>query len=299
MKLGIGLPNWLTPGLNRGMFIDWCRAADEGGFHIAGTLDQPSSDSWEPMASLAIAAGVTERIGLATTVMQLPTRNEIVVAKQAAVIDRVSGGRMTLGVAVGAREEDYQALGMKTKFKRRGKNIDRQIRKIRRTWRAAKRTTDENPLTGPAPLQKPLPPIWVGGKVEASYARAVEHGDGFMFGAVPVETVREVAPKIRERLDEKKAKKFQIAAMAYVAVGDDPAVAMEAGSPAIARYYRGFRDPESVITAGNPDTIAALAATFDEAGADVLLLFPTIPDVKQVQILAEQVVPTYRVPASR
>src|SRR2546421_9706521 len=101
MKLAIGLPNTLVPELNRGLFLDWCRVADQAGFHALGTIDRPSYDSWEPLVSLAAAAAVTERVRLATTVLQMPNRQEVLVAKQAAVIDRLSGGRLDLGIGIG------------------------------------------------------------------------------------------------------------------------------------------------------------------------------------------------------
>jgi alkanesulfonate monooxygenase SsuD/methylene tetrahydromethanopterin reductase-like flavin-dependent oxidoreductase (luciferase family) len=99
MKLGIGLPNTLAPEVDRRLLLDWARLADEAGFYALGTIDKPNYDSWDPLVTLAAVAGVTEQIQLATTILQLPNRNEVLVAKQAAVIDRLSGGRLILGVA--------------------------------------------------------------------------------------------------------------------------------------------------------------------------------------------------------
>jgi alkanesulfonate monooxygenase SsuD/methylene tetrahydromethanopterin reductase-like flavin-dependent oxidoreductase (luciferase family) len=82
MKLGIGLPNTLAPEVDRRLLLDWARLADEAGFHCLGTIDKPNYDSWDPLVSLAGAAGVTERIGLATTILQLPNRNEVLVASR-------------------------------------------------------------------------------------------------------------------------------------------------------------------------------------------------------------------------
>ena len=159
MKLGIGLPTLLVPELNRGTFLEWARTADDAGFHVFGSIDKPNYDGWDNMIALAAAAAMTERVRLATTIYQLPNRNEIQVARQAATIDRLSGGRLDLGVAVGYDEADYQVLGARSRFGKRGKRIETQIRKIRRTWRAAKKATDEQAVLGPAPMQKPLPPI--------------------------------------------------------------------------------------------------------------------------------------------
>lgn len=301
MKLGIGLPNTLVPELNRGLFLDWCRLADQAGFSSAGVIDQPDYDSWDPLVSLALAAGVTERIRLASTIVQLPNRNEVLVAKQAAVIDRVSGGRLTLGIAVGGREGDFQVLGAKTRFAKRGRNIERQIRKIRRVWRAAKRSSPEEGINGPAPMQKPLPPIWMGGMSQRVLERAAEHADGYVFPTAGPQVMAEMTPKIRALVDEKKAKKFTIAGIAYVAVGDDPAAALEAGSRSVMRYYRGnlWTEPENLIHHGPAETIAQAVDAYAEAGLDELILFPTIGDLKQVEVLGEQILPRFRVPAGR
>ncbi len=297
MKLGIGLPNAIGPDLTRGFFLDWCRAADEAGFHVGGTIDRPSYDSWDPLASLAIAAGVTERLRLATTILQLPNRNEVLVAKQAAVIDRVSGGRLDLGLAVGKREADFKVFG--ARLAKRGKKMERQVRKIRRIWRAAKRSTAEEGITGPAPLQKPLPPIWLGGASEAAVTRAVEFGDGYVFGAVGPETVVQRAPVIRGMLDEKKTNKYQMVGVAWFALGDDPHAALQEGTTSVLRYYGGElpREAERMILHGPAHTIAQTVEKY-RSDLDVLILFPTIADLKQLEIVAEEILPAYRVPSA-
>lgn len=300
MKLGIGLPNILVPELNRGLFLEWARVADEAGFHVFGTIDQPNYDGWDNLIALAAAAGVTERVRLATTIYQLPNRNEIQIAKQAASIDRLSGGRLDLGVAVGKREDDYQVLGARTRFGKRGKRIETQIRKIRRTWRAAKKATAEEAAVGPAPMQKPLPPIWLGGSSDRAMARAIELGDGFMFGTPGPERMAELTPQLRAKAEEANKKRFQIMGLAWCAIGDDPAAALETGTRYLTRYYRGelARDPERLIHHGSVDTVAQAVKAYEQAGIDVLVLFPVIPDVKQVTRIGEQILPAYRVPSS-
>jgi alkanesulfonate monooxygenase SsuD/methylene tetrahydromethanopterin reductase-like flavin-dependent oxidoreductase (luciferase family) len=86
---------------DRKLMLDWARLADEAGFHVLGTIDKPNFDSWDPLVTLAGAAAVTERARLATAILQLPNRNEVLVAKQAAVVDQLSGGRLDLGIAQG------------------------------------------------------------------------------------------------------------------------------------------------------------------------------------------------------
>jgi len=240
---------------------------------------------------------VTERVRLATTVLVLPSRNEVTVAKQAAVIDRLSGGRLDLGLAVGGRESDYKALG--ARFTGRGKKFERQVRKIRKTWRAAKKATETEGATGPAPMQKPLPPLWLGAYASLAIERAVELGDNFIFGTAGAAFMAEQAPKIRELAAAANKKSFQLAGMAYVAIGDDPAAALDEGSKRLSRYYEGTlpKPAEDLIHAGPIDVIAQATKEYEAAGIDVLILCPLIADVKQVDLIAEHVLPSYRVPA--
>lgn len=223
----------------------------------------------------------------------------MLVAKQAAAIDRLSGGRMVLGIAVGGREGDYKALG--ARFANRGRKIERQVRKIRRTWRAAKRASDTEGLTGPPPLQKPLPPIWFGGMGEPAIRRATVLGDGFVFGTTGPELMAKMTPQIRAWASEAGKKKFAVGGIAYCAVGDDPAAALDRGARAVMRYYKGnlWTEPANLIHHGPPEVIAAAVKEYEEAGLDFLILFPEIPEVAQVEQLAEHVLPPYRVPAKR
>ncbi len=122
MKLGIGLPNILPHETDRRLMLEWARLADEAGFYCVGTIDKPNYDSWDPLVTLAAAAAVTESVKLATTILQLPNRNEVLVAKQAAVVDRLSNGRLILGVAQGGRADDFEIFG--APFERRGPRFE-------------------------------------------------------------------------------------------------------------------------------------------------------------------------------
>jgi alkanesulfonate monooxygenase SsuD/methylene tetrahydromethanopterin reductase-like flavin-dependent oxidoreductase (luciferase family) len=134
MKLGIVLPNQLAWGLTRPVMLDWARVADEAGFAALGTIDKMNYDGWDLVPTLAAAAAVTERIRLATTIMQLPARNENEVATQAGAVDVLSEGRLDLGVAVGARPDDYEAYGVTERFHRRGRLFPRQVARMREIW---------------------------------------------------------------------------------------------------------------------------------------------------------------------
>src|SRR5919206_1619816 len=125
MDVGIGLPATI-PGVGRDQVLEWARRADARGFSSLGTIDRIVYDNYDPLIALAGAAAVTERIRLATTILIAPYRaNGALVAKQAASLDRASGGRLTLGVAVGGREDDYEVSGVD--FHRRGAIFDEML----------------------------------------------------------------------------------------------------------------------------------------------------------------------------
>ena len=105
MRVGVWMPNAMPFGLERSFFLDWVRLADDAGFDTLSTVDRPNYDMWDPLASLAAAAAVTEQIRLATTTLPLPNRNEVLVAKLRAEIDRRARGRLTLGVALASRPD--------------------------------------------------------------------------------------------------------------------------------------------------------------------------------------------------
>jgi alkanesulfonate monooxygenase SsuD/methylene tetrahydromethanopterin reductase-like flavin-dependent oxidoreductase (luciferase family) len=291
MKLGIGLPNTMAHETDRRLMLDWARLADEAGFDILGTIDKPNYDSWDPLVTLAGVAGVTERIGLATTILLLPPRNEVLVAKHAAVVDQLSDGRLTLGLAQGSREDDYELLGVE--FKGRSARFERQIGRIREIWEGARESDRDHGVNGPAPVQEPAPPIWVGASTPKSVERAARVADGFLFGTAGSGAMVERAPGIRDVFAEHGKPEATIAGLAYVAIGDDPQKALAEATHHVLRYYgRLWTEPENLIHHGPAEKIAEELAAYAEA-VDVLIAVPEIPDLGQVEQLAEHVLPAY------
>src|SRR5438105_2768206 len=112
MDVGIGLPNSVR-GVDRAGIVEWSRRAEQAGFSTLGTIDRLVYPNYESLVALAAAAAVTERIHLATDILIAPLRaNTALLAKQAATIDALSGGRLTLGLAVGGRRDDFEASGI-------------------------------------------------------------------------------------------------------------------------------------------------------------------------------------------
>src|SRR5688500_4194810 len=108
MQTGVGLPATI-PDADPSLILDWARQADSGPFSSLGIIDRLAYPNYEPLITLAVAAGVTQRIKLMTTVLLAPLRNAGILAKQAASLDSLSGGRLTLGLGIGGRDDDFAA----------------------------------------------------------------------------------------------------------------------------------------------------------------------------------------------
>jgi alkanesulfonate monooxygenase SsuD/methylene tetrahydromethanopterin reductase-like flavin-dependent oxidoreductase (luciferase family) len=141
MEIGIGMPN-PVPGTPGRLLVDWARQAEEQGFSSLATIDRIAYPSYESLVTLAAAAAVTDRIGLITNILLAPTRNAILLAKEAASVDQLSGGRFSLGLGVGSRRDDFVAA--ERAFEERGRRFDEQ--------RAARRT--EPPRSPAIPASK-------------------------------------------------------------------------------------------------------------------------------------------------
>src|SRR5919205_1241240 len=132
MEIGIGLPN-ATHGVRGPELVAFAREAEEAGFSSLGTIDRIAYENYEALVALGAAAAVTERIDLLTSILLAPLRtNTALFAKQAASVDGISGGRLVLGLAVGAREDDYTASGVD--FHTRGRRFEQMLEQWRRVW---------------------------------------------------------------------------------------------------------------------------------------------------------------------
>ena len=157
----------------------------------------------DPLVMVAHLAGITQRIGFATGILILPQRQTALVARQAADVDLLSGGRLRLGVGVGWNPVEYDALGQD--FRRRGARQEEQIELLRRLWTepVVEFEGSFDRVERAALLPKPTRsiPIWLGGYGEAAWERAARLGDGFIFGGRAT-GIFESWHRIRDRLAE-------------------------------------------------------------------------------------------------
>lgn len=172
----------------------------------------PTANFLEPLTALALVAGVTERVGLGTTILVLPHRHPVLAAKMLATLDHLSGGRMILGAGVGWMEDEITVLG--GPFSERGAWSDEAIRVMRVCWSQEKAAYKGRffAFDGigcfPQPVRKAIP-IWIGGHTPRALRRVVELGDGWHAAYAPLPTVeegvrllREACRKARRRFEE-------------------------------------------------------------------------------------------------
>ena len=235
---------------------------------------------------------MTERVRLATTTLPLPNRNEVLVAKQAAVIDRVSGGRLTLGVSLGSRPDDYEVLG--ATLEHRVTRFRRQLARIRQVWAEARQSDREHGVLGPPPIQDPGPPIWIGAFSERARQRAVELADGFIFGgAARLSTIGPVIQSMRPQVTERGKTDFSFNAVAYIAIGGEREFAEAVAHHQ--RYYPVLPVPaEQAIRHGPINKIKDVVAEYAATGLDLLVLMPEVRSLQQLELLSEHVLPEYR-----
>jgi len=276
MRVGVGLPATI-PGTEPGLIVKWARRAEEGPFSSLGVLDRMVYDCYEPLTVLAAAAAVTSHVRLATTVIIGPLRNTAVLAKEAATIDALSGGRLTLGLAVGARTEDYEAAGVSPRA--RGKRLSEQLLALRSYW--------ENEAIGPKPAQPNGPELLVGGLSDQVFARVARYADGYVHGGGPPKAFARAASKTRAAwTDAGRPGQPRLWGQGYFALGD----AAEAGTDYLRDYY-AFTGPfAEKIAAGlltTPQAIVQFIRGYEEAGCDELVLFPAVSDIGQLDRLAD------------
>ena len=279
MNVGIGLPNAVR-GVDRTGIVEWAQRAEQAGFSSLGTLDRLVYPNYESLTALAAAAAVTERIGLVTDILIAPLRsNTALFAKQAATIDALSGGRLTLGLAVGGRPDDFEVSGVD--FRRRGRIFEQQVDEMTAVWKGERGV-------GPAPAHDGRPGLLIGGSGDITYQRVAQYADGWTMGGGTPDMFAQGLEKLNsEWASAGREGKPRTMALFYFALGDD---AEQMARDSLGDYYAFLGDIAEQIVAGaakDSETVRQYIAAFEAAGADEVICFPTSTDLGQVDLLAE------------
>jgi probable F420-dependent oxidoreductase len=224
-------------GLHSAMIADHIVFPVESASAYPYTLDKkhPSGgDALETFSILGVVAGATERLRLVTSVLVLPYRNPVLTAKMVSSLDVLSGGRVTLGVGVGWLKDEFEAL-VSPDFDKRGAVTDEWLTIFKQLWTKSPATFSgqfynyRDIRAEPLPLQKPHPPIWVGGHSRAALRRTARHGNGWHpVGAIaasplPPEEMRTHLATLKQ-LTEAEGREFESLAISYKAPLYDSAV---------------------------------------------------------------------------
>jgi alkanesulfonate monooxygenase SsuD/methylene tetrahydromethanopterin reductase-like flavin-dependent oxidoreductase (luciferase family) len=286
MKIGIGLPATM-PGTEGKRILDWAKKADSGPFSSLTILDRLVYPNYEALITLAAVAGVTQRIRLMTTVLLAPLRNPVLLAKQAASLDALSGGRLTLGLGIGAREDDYLAASVA--YKRRGKLFDEELETLQKIWSGQPLGDTIGPI-GPTPAQSGGPEILIGGYSPAAIQRVGHWGNGFIAGGRDPKGTQQFFQLAEESWKSAgRSGKPRLVGCFYFALGTD---AKERAGAYLRNYYSFLGPMVEMMISNLPMTIEAInerIQTFADIGADEVIIWPCTPDLEQIDQLAELV----------
>jgi alkanesulfonate monooxygenase SsuD/methylene tetrahydromethanopterin reductase-like flavin-dependent oxidoreductase (luciferase family) len=285
MRIAIGLPSRI-PAASGGLMLDWATRAEKGPFSSVVVTDRVVSQALEPLAVLAQAAGATRRIRLMTSVVIGPTRETTLLARQAATIDVLSGGRLTLGIGIGVRANDYQATGLD--FHRRGKRAEEQLPTLRRLWSGEPMTGDIGAI-GPQSPRPGGPELLIGGYVPAIVQRIAKWGDGYMApGGGEPEAMLKMWREIENAWQQtgRQGNPRWVGA-SYFALGPK-------ASDHAARYIGANYGYNPELAAKRLRTLPASNAAVEDAikrqadmGVDEFILRPCAEDLDQMDLLAE------------
>lgn len=270
MHIGVCLPNYgraASPEAIREVAL----AAEALGFDSVWTTDhilvpqahlEPYGRIFETWTTLAYVAAITQRVRLGTSILLLALRHPVLVAKQAATLDQLSGGRLILGVGAGWLAQEFEHLGVP--FRRRIRLLEEGLALMRVLWADPRprfegrffRITDA--VFEPLPAQPGGPPVWIGGNTEAAVRRAARLGDGWHPVGLDPETLRERVERLRAWAN---GRPVTVICRMYVAL--DAALPPVYTSPTGERRMR---------LTGSPEQVAAGLRSLRAAGADGVVL---------------------------
>ncbi len=286
MEIGIGIPNTVA-GATGAQLLEWARRAEAAGFSSLATIGAVSFPGYEELTVFAAAGAVTERIRFLPNVLIAPARSTAELAKQAASVDQLTGGRLTLGLGIGWRTTDYQLTDRN--YHDRGRRFDEQLRELQKAWAGEPLVEGTRPV-GPPPVQQPGVPLLIGGQTDASVRRAVEFGIGWTAGGLPPDAVAPMVEKVQAAWSEAgREGRARIVALTYFSLGDTE----DESRRYLLDYYMPLGNEMAEMIAGSalrsPEAVAGAVEAFAQVGVDELILDPTVHHPDQVDQLADVV----------
>ncbi|HEU4567827.1 MAG TPA: LLM class flavin-dependent oxidoreductase [Marmoricola sp.] len=305
VRFAISLPQLVADGFDAEATRAYLRRAEELDFEGGWVMEQAIGPTplLAPLEMLAWAAASTERLRLGVAVLVTTLHDPLQLAAAVTAVDRLSHGRLDLGISAGGGFRKFEAYGVdRATFVAR---FTEGLELMKAVWSDEPRISfdgrfrrlDDLPVQ-PKPVQRPHPPIWFGASARRSLARAVRHGDGFLgAGSTTTAAFAGHAATVREELSRqgRDPASFRIGKRVYLMVDDDAAQARERVLAGLRRVYGRMAGIEDVPVAGTPDEVVEGLRKVRDAGAELILLHPlgesVAEDHEQMERLAADVVP--------
>jgi alkanesulfonate monooxygenase SsuD/methylene tetrahydromethanopterin reductase-like flavin-dependent oxidoreductase (luciferase family) len=276
-------PDWAVEAGGDHDLATTCREAEALGADALWACDHLfwHGPALECMVALAVAATATTRAALGTCVVQLPLRQAAAVAKQAASLQSLSGGRLILGTGVGSHAGEYEQVGID--YHARGRLLDAGIAELRRSWATGDGvTTGETGSSGPEryrQLPEPSPiPVWVGGSSEAALRRAATLADGWIPLFLNPTEYRDAIERLGKEVDRAGRAEGEVtpSIVLFVSVDDDPSVGRARGTAWMSSLYgipaKAF---DRHLVHGSAAEVAEVVASYRRAGAEHVAVYVT------------------------
>jgi alkanesulfonate monooxygenase SsuD/methylene tetrahydromethanopterin reductase-like flavin-dependent oxidoreductase (luciferase family) len=292
LRIGIGLPA-AVPGAEATTLGQWAADSERAGFHAVGVIDRLVYDNLEPLVALAVAAARTERVELLTTVLDVGWRNNpVLLAKQMASVEQVSGGRLTAGLGLGGWPDDFAAS--QAPQTGRAALWASSLAAMRAVW-DGKTGGQGGPMPG---LPEGRPGLLFGGLVPAAHQRAATHGQGWVAPLFGLPVLAEGAAAAREAWQRAGRRgRPRILTGRYVCLGGDA----DAVADEYIRHYYGdeYFPAARADTVTSPGQLRAELEALQAAGATDVVLYPASAELEQVDLLAAAVRQAGFLPARR
>jgi alkanesulfonate monooxygenase SsuD/methylene tetrahydromethanopterin reductase-like flavin-dependent oxidoreductase (luciferase family) len=286
LKISIGLPTAI-PGVTGETLLEWAKRADAGPFTSLGVIDRIAYGNYESMVTLAAVAGATSRVRLMTTILITTVRNATVLAKEAASLDSLSGGRLSLGLAVGGRQDDFAAV--LASFGDRHVRFEDQIAIMKKVWSGQPLSNEVGPI-GPAPTQPKGPELLLGGVHGSSLRRAAQLGDGYITLPARADVLDDRFRTVENewRAAGRQSKPRLVGTIYYTLEPNG----VEQANAYILDYYSfmgemGHFMATSLLT--TPRDVRAAIRSFADVGMDELVLWPGTARLDELRRLADAV----------
>jgi alkanesulfonate monooxygenase SsuD/methylene tetrahydromethanopterin reductase-like flavin-dependent oxidoreductase (luciferase family) len=291
MRIGIGLPA-AVPDVDARAIRDWAEHAERAGFASVGVIDRLVYNNLEPLTTLAAAAACTQRVELITTVLNVGWRgNAVLLAKQLATVDLLSGGRLVAGLGLGGWPDDFAASAIGQAGM--GALLDRTLSTMHSAWRG-----DLRAAGGPMRALPPnRPTLLFGGLVPAAFKRAATKGEGWVAPLLGMQLLETGASAVRQAwADAGRPGAPRIVTGRYVSLGPHA----ESVADEYLRHYYGeaYYHAARADTLTSRDQLADALAQLEQAGVSDLLLYPCSAERDQLERLTDAL-PTLAPSAAR